>query len=215
MRQLPFSILLAFTFILLSCSFTNAKQFKNKSSIEKESTKIITAINKNEEEINKEYKEGRFEDALSTFSDTVKKNKMDTVLMLSKCPEKFESFCSEQSTKVDSKIDSIFNEYFANEENFPEQPNNGEELIVAFIKDFLIDPDSANFKNIIYKKSYNIPLIGNIDLDSVLGWEISGEVNSKNRFGGYVGFQPFNCFIIKNNVQYCEVNGTYYHPTDN
>jgi hypothetical protein len=38
----------------------------------------------------------------------------------------------------------------------------------------LIDPDSAQFRNV-----------------TVVGDSVCGEVNSKNRFGGYVGFQRF------------------------
>lgn len=44
----------------------------------------------------------------------------------------------------------------------------------------LIDPDSAQFRNMAVSAKGNI---------------VCGEVNSKNRMGGYVGYQPF--FVVQ------------------
>lgn len=43
----------------------------------------------------------------------------------------------------------------------------------------LVDPDSAKFKDVSYIS------------DHQLGWCVVGLVNSKNRMGGYTGYQPF------------------------
>jgi hypothetical protein len=44
------------------------------------------------------------------------------------------------------------------------------------IRDTLLDPDSAQFKNLSLRSNA----------------EVCGEVNAKNRMGGYVGFRNFN-----------------------
>lgn len=71
---------------------------------------------------------------------------------------------------------------FANAEGRPLNKMERQALTKA-IKDQLKDPDSAKFK------------LGNfIDPDS--GY-YCGLVNSKNSYGGYVGFTPFQGFIFK------------------
>ena len=47
------------------------------------------------------------------------------------------------------------------------------------VKDKLKDPSSAQFRNVYFHRNKGQPPI------------TCGEVNSKNGFGGYVGFQPF------------------------
>lgn len=50
----------------------------------------------------------------------------------------------------------------------------GQEAIKAKLK----DPESAKFKNVFFSRSGDIPMT-------------CGQVNSKNGFGGYTGFQRF------------------------
>lgn len=50
-----------------------------------------------------------------------------------------------------------------------------EDAGVEIVRARLVDPDSAKFKNVYYKE----------------GVGICGQVNSKNRMGGYVGFKSF------------------------
>ena len=52
------------------------------------------------------------------------------------------------------------------------------------VKETLKDPKSAQFKNVMFRNVGNSPVI-------------CGEVNSKNSFGGYIGFQRFWTMITK------------------
>lgn len=55
------------------------------------------------------------------------------------------------------------------------------ETAQAFFKKTLKDPDSAQFRNIVVRKSS--------DGKGIFG--VCGEINAKNSYGGYVGFRPF------------------------
>lgn len=50
-----------------------------------------------------------------------------------------------------------------------------EDAAVEIVRYRLVDPDSAKFKNVAYRS----------------GIGVCGQVNSKNRMGGYVGFKTF------------------------
>lgn len=52
-----------------------------------------------------------------------------------------------------------------------------------FFIDRLKDPDSAQFRNLVVRKIFK-------DNGTVL-YNVCGEINAKNSFGGYVGFRPF------------------------
>lgn len=68
------------------------------------------------------------------------------------------------------------------------------EKIRQAIKQKLTDPDSAKFKNM---------RLFNAGQKSEL---VCGEINSKNRFGGYTGFQPF-AYAIDQSEGFFEVGG--------
>lgn len=54
-------------------------------------------------------------------------------------------------------------------------PRTIEDIAIEIVQLQLADPDSAKFKNVAYKK----------------GIGVCGEVNAKNRMGGYVGYKTF------------------------
>ena len=54
--------------------------------------------------------------------------------------------------------------------------------IEATIRRQLIDPDSAKFEDLVARKVIS---------PNGIGYQVCGHVNSKNRFGGYVGRTPF------------------------
>jgi hypothetical protein len=53
-----------------------------------------------------------------------------------------------------------------------------EQSIIAAVKNELVDPDSAVFKDVVIYRQNGVPIA-------------CGLVNSKNRMGGYSGFTPF------------------------
>lgn len=71
------------------------------------------------------------------------------------------------------------------------------------ISNTLKDPNSAQFRNQQCFKGYwsSAPIIG---MSVAFGWVQKGEVNSKNSFGGYVGFRPYQVLIRNGQVvRYC------------
>ena len=64
-------------------------------------------------------------------------------------------------------------------------PELDEKLLQAAFQSELKDADSAKFRALRYK------------MDTPEGWTMCGEVNAKNSYGGYVGFQPFYALVLK------------------
>jgi hypothetical protein len=64
-------------------------------------------------------------------------------------------------------------------------PELDEKLLQAAFQGELKDADSAKFRAMRYK------------MDTPEGWTMCGEVNAKNSYGGYVGFQPFYALVLK------------------
>ncbi len=81
--------------------------------------------------------------------------------------------------------------------DFGMKPENYEEKIKNAMITSLIDPTSPIYKiNPIVKKSvFNGILRGG---GYTHGWLSCGSVNSKNRFGGYAGWQRFSAFFTGN-----------------
>ena len=65
-------------------------------------------------------------------------------------------------------------------------PNLNEKLLREAMANHLKDAESARFKSIVYKPT-----------DAAGMWEMCGEVNAKNAFGGYVGFNKFIGAVVK------------------
>lgn len=60
------------------------------------------------------------------------------------------------------------------------------------VKRTLSDPSSAEFQNLTVVKPLPMPPSGQeMPSDVPLGEGVCGEVNAKNKMGGYVGFKPF------------------------
>jgi hypothetical protein len=64
-------------------------------------------------------------------------------------------------------------------------PELNEKLLQEAFQGTLKDADSAKFRAIRYK------------MDAPEGWTMCGEVNAKNSYGGYAGFQPFYVMVFK------------------
>lgn len=65
-------------------------------------------------------------------------------------------------------------------------PTLNEKLLREAMVNHLKDAESARFKSIVYKPSGPEGM-----------WEMCGEVNAKNAFGGYVGFTKFIGAVVK------------------
>ena len=64
-------------------------------------------------------------------------------------------------------------------------------------KQVLIDPDSARFRHRPCRKGNSYGFHFARSKETQFGWLQVSEVNSKNSFGGYVGFRPY-MFLIRN-----------------
>lgn len=71
----------------------------------------------------------------------------------------------------------------------PQPPQNYKEIIAGVIGKSLIDPMSAVYELDEPRKGYTKNSLS-YGTTEQFGWRICGTVNSKNRFGGYVGRTP-------------------------
>jgi hypothetical protein len=65
-------------------------------------------------------------------------------------------------------------------------PKLNEKALRAALEDRLKDADSAKFRALKYLAS-----------ESPGSWAMCGEVNAKNSYGGYSGFEPFRALAFK------------------
>ena len=87
-------------------------------------------------------------------------------------------------------------------------PNDYEEIVKSYYSKALFDPYSAvwEFKEPPKKGWAAVPrgkgAVGEVlkGHEPVFGWEVSGRVNAKNRFGAYVGARPFSVIIRNGQV---------------
>jgi hypothetical protein len=84
----------------------------------------------------------------------------------------------------------------------PPPPLNYEELIKARFARVLIDPTSPIYEFGTPSRGYTkaSPLF---NTQQTFGWRVCGSVNSKNRFGGYVGSVPY--FVLFRDGQVAEM----------
>jgi hypothetical protein len=98
----------------------------------------------------------------------------------------------ETSTLKDfsEKLDIQKQEISARKQEEGEKKETAEQLLIL-VKKRLKDPDSAKFQNVkIIKATYDVE-------KTKTAYQICGEVNSKNSYGGYVGFHGF---AVANNI---------------
>jgi len=84
--------------------------------------------------------------------------------------------------------------------DFGPPPTDIESSVKTYFEHTLIDPFSAHYEFGVPYKAYEIaPLIagGGIEWQ---GWAVGVRVNSKNRFGGYVGWTTYHAFFKGNTV---------------
>ncbi len=65
--------------------------------------------------------------------------------------------------------------------------STAERQVIERVKARLTDPDSAQFRNVH-------------EIERKGGWIVCGEVNSKNRLGGYVGFKKFSATEVEGDL---------------
>jgi len=87
-------------------------------------------------------------------------------------------------------------EVIANADYGPPPPKNYQALVKSAFSHILIDPTSPIYEFNSPRKGYITHGTG----DFYAGWLVCGEVNSKNRMGGYNGQLPFYALIYKNKV---------------
>jgi hypothetical protein len=67
-------------------------------------------------------------------------------------------------------------------------PNNYQEIVVAYMEEVLIDPDSARYSG---WKGPNHGTAQDLFGRNVIGWLVCADINAKNRMGGYTGRQQY------------------------
>lgn len=67
--------------------------------------------------------------------------------------------------------------------------SRAEKIVKNYFGNALKDPDSAHYKNLSVHKTYE-----NINSQRVFGYVICVSINSRNSFGGYVGYQRYGLF---------------------
>lgn len=81
--------------------------------------------------------------------------------------------------------------------SYGEAPSDYESQITEYFQRTLKDPDSAKYKFGTPRRAYvNAPLAYGGEVTWV-GYAVPVQVNAKNGFGGYAGFQPFT-FLFQN-----------------
>lgn len=70
--------------------------------------------------------------------------------------------------------------------NYGPMPMNEKEIAEEWVKSQLIDPYSAQFEQVGFRKGYT-----SVFGTTKFGWVYCGRVNAKNRMGGYTGRSAF------------------------
>lgn len=96
-------------------------------------------------------------------------------------------------------------EVVANADYGSPPPENYKDIIKQTIGQMLIDPTAPLYEFSTPTKGYTkgSPVFGT---QQAFGWRVCGTVNSKNRFGGYVGRAPF-FVLFRNGVVVSLVTG--------
>ncbi len=78
-------------------------------------------------------------------------------------------------------------------------PSNYESTIKSYMESTLFDPLSAQYKN---WRGPSQGYFGNNFMKTVYGWRVCTDINAKNRYGGYTGFEKFQFIIRDDQVVY-------------
>ena len=91
-------------------------------------------------------------------------------------------------------------EVIASADYGPPPPENYQELIRAEFAGILIDPTSPIYQFDEPRRGYTreAPMF---NTQQRFGWRVCGTVNSRNRFGGYVGSVPFFVLFQGNRIE--------------
>lgn len=89
--------------------------------------------------------------------------------------------------------------------DYGERPDNPEQIAEEWVEDRLIDPQSAQYDHLEVAKGYAEYTDG-FEAKTEYGWLQCGEVNAKNRVGGYTGAEPYFVLIRDNEVMIGEID---------
>lgn len=200
-----FSFLLCLLFFFVAgYNISNASDIKSQKDIDKWTSKDLQSIKSLKEDINSLILNGNKKEALSRFSEIAGTYVITKALFDVSCTNKARKLCDKRINEINLLVNEIFDNNIKNLDDFPELPKSYQDMVLEFIKDYMFDPDSAKFKDINAKKSFQKTINGSI------GWEITGKMNGKNRFGGYTGFKEFSCFIVNSGIDRCIIDGEVY-----
>lgn len=89
-----------------------------------------------------------------------------------------------------------------NKANYGKKPVNYENLVKEKMKDTLKDPDSAKYK--FNREPSKMWIVNPYGDGHLFGWGTCGEINAKNSYGGYTGFQRYFYFFQENKMVYSQ-----------
>lgn len=88
-------------------------------------------------------------------------------------------------------------------------PKNYKEIGENAIKEYMRDPDSAQFKDWTEPHTCLFPSRNSMTIPE-LGWCNSVKVNGKNGFGGYIGYELYHIVWKNNYIYYWYKDGEEY-----
>ncbi len=103
------------------------------------------------------------------------------------------------SSLLQSCATQISSERIASADYGPPPPENYEQLVKDRFDRILIDPTSPIYEFDKPRKGYT-KQSSMFNTQENYGWRVCGAVNSKNRFGGYVGRVPFFALFHGNRI---------------
>jgi hypothetical protein len=97
-----------------------------------------------------------------------------------------------------------------NKADYGPKPENFEQLVREHFYNQLIDPGSAMYQFKEPGKAWLTHAKFDPPHYAVFGWRICGLINSKNRYGGYVGWKPFFVFVSNGKIMDSQIGSRAY-----
>lgn len=80
------------------------------------------------------------------------------------------------------------------------KPTNYEQRIISYMESRLKDPESARYKFEKPRTAYVLKGLFQGQGIASAGYKVNFELNSKNGFGGYVGYKPYFAYFVNDDL---------------
>ena len=196
--------LIVFTFIVACFTMSatsHSATIKNQKDIDAISLQVLSEAKNLQSGINDLIVANKTEEAVSSFNSITDSFSFSKLMLNVSCSKNIEKKCINRALEIENIINNIFDDHIKRIDSYDDLPPNHEDMVTNYIKNYMFDPDAAKFKDFSPQKGYQIKPGGKI------GWRITGLLNGKNKYGGYVGYKPFECFIVGNKIDECSIDG--------